>query len=174
MKRIFILLGLVGGLAAGAARAAESPIELVLRADTARLAAMMAGDGTALGRVLSDEVVFVHSDGRRESKTDYIKNLTAGDTAYIDVKTSDLQAQQIAADVVVLTGAQEMKKKLGPTWSEIKLRFLSVWRNEAGVWRMVAWQSMRPAGNSVVPKAENPNPKPQNPNAKEISIDQHN
>jgi hypothetical protein len=28
---------------------------------------------------------------------------------------------------------------------------MSVWRNESGAWRMVAWQSMRPAGNSVVP-----------------------
>jgi len=62
-----------------------------------------------------------------------------------------VSARQIAADVIVLTGGQEMKKKLGPAWSEIKLRFMSVWRNEAGTWRMVAWQSMRPSGNSVVP-----------------------
>jgi len=147
--RRVLLLGIF--VVAAVARAAETPVDAVLRADAARLAAMMAGDGAALGRVLSEEVVFVHSDGRREVKADYIRNLTAGDTAYADVKTSDLQARQIATEVVVLTGGQEMKKKLGPTWSEIKLRFLSVWRNEAGTWRMVAWQSMRPAGNSVVP-----------------------
>ena len=111
----------------------------------------MTGDGAALGRVFSDEVVFTHSDGRVEAKADYIKNLTAGDTAYKDVQTSKVQAKQIAADVVVLTGGQEMKKKLGPTWSEITLRFISVWRNEGGTWRMVAWQSMHPSGNSVVP-----------------------
>ena len=123
----------------------------VLRTDQSRLRAMMTGDGAALGRVFSDEVVFTHSDGRVEAKADYIKNLTAGDTAYKDVQTSKVQAKQIAADVVVLTGGQEMKKKLGPTWSEITLRFISVWRNEGGTWRMVAWQSMHPSGNSVVP-----------------------
>ena len=138
---------------APAAPASDSAaIAGVLRIDQARLAAMMAGDGLALGRILSDDVIFTHSDGRVEAKADYIKNLTAGDTAYKDVKTSDLTARQIAADVIVLAGGQEMKKKLGPTWSEIKLRFMSVWRNEAGVWRMVAWQSMKPSGNSVVPK----------------------
>lgn len=136
---------------AGAVRAAESPAEIVLRTDLARLEAMRTGDGAALARVLSAEVVFVHSDGRSESKADYIKNLTAGDTAYADLKTADLNARKIAADVIVLTGAQEMRKKLGPTWSEIKLRFTSVWRNEGGTWRMVAWQSMKPSGNSVVP-----------------------
>lgn len=123
----------------------------VLRLDADRLKAMGAGDGIALGKILSDDVVFIHSDGRNESKADYIKNMTAGDTAYSDLKTADVTARQIALDVIVLSGAQEMKKKLGPTWSEIKLRFMSVWRNEGGTWRMIAWQSMRPAGNSVVP-----------------------
>jgi hypothetical protein len=138
-------------VAALVSRAAEAPIDVVLRLDTVRLKAMGAGDGAALGKILSDEVVFVHSDGRSESKADYIKNMTAGDTAYSDLKTAELNARQIAADVIVLTGAQEMKKKLGLAWSEVKLRFISVWRNESGTWRMVAWQSMRPSGNSVVP-----------------------
>ena len=145
-----LLLGIFA-LAAVGMHAAESPVEIVLRSDVARLKAMGAGDGVALGRILSDAVVFVHSDGRSESKADYIKAMTAGDTAYSDLKTAEVNARQIATDVIVVTGAQEMKKKLGPTWSEIKLRFISVWRNEAGTWRLVAWQSMRPSGNSVVP-----------------------
>lgn len=146
-----------------AARSAESPVEIVLHSDQARLKAMAAADGTALGKILSDEVIFVHSDGRNESKADYIRNMIAGDTAYADLKTADLNARQVAAEVVVLTGAQEMRKRLGPTWSEIKLRFISVWRNEGGTWRMIAWQSMRPSGNSVVPKEEIPNTKTQTP-----------
>ena len=138
-------------LVAGAVRAAESPVELVLRADAARLEAMRKGDGVALAKCFSEEMVFIHSDGRSELKLDYVKNMTAGDTAYMDLKTDEVKVRQIAADVIVLSGAQEMKKKLGPTWSEIKIRFMSVWRNEGGTWRMVAWQSMKPAGNSVVP-----------------------
>lgn len=144
-----LLVGLFA--VAAAARAADSPVEIVLRADAARLVAMGKADGAALAKILSDEVIFIHSDGRSESKADYIKNMTAGDTAYSDLKTAGVQARQIAADVIVLAGAQEMKKKLGPEWSEIKLRFMSVWRNEGGTWRMVAWQSLRPSGNSVVP-----------------------
>jgi hypothetical protein len=151
MKRLlrYLALSLIGLTIV--ARAAESPTGIVLRLDADRLKAMGAGDGVALGKILSDEMVFVHSDGRSESKPDYIKNMTAGDTAYSDLKTADVSARQIAPDVIVLTGAQEMKKKLGSSWSEIKLRFMSVWRNEGGTWRMVAWQSMRPSGNSVIP-----------------------
>jgi hypothetical protein len=122
-----------------------------LRADKARLAAMMSGNGEALARLMSDQLRFVHSDGRVESKADYVKNLLAGDTAYADVKTSELETTQVANDVVVVIGVQEMRKRLGTEWSAIKLRYLAVWRNESGTWRMVAWQSARPSGNSVVP-----------------------
>jgi ketosteroid isomerase-like protein len=130
---------------------AQTPLEAVKKADDARIKAMMAGDGAALGRVLSDALVFAHSDGRIESKADYVKNMMAGDTAYTDGKTLEVKSSQVTADVVVLFGRQQMKKKLGPTWSDLDLRFMSVWRNEGGTWRMVAWQSLRPAGNSTVP-----------------------
>jgi hypothetical protein len=53
---------------------------------------------------------------------------------------------------VVIIGVQDMRKKLGETWSDVHLRFMAIWRNESGTWRMFAWQSMRPSGNSVVPK----------------------
>ncbi len=131
--------------------AAEPAVISALRADKARLAAMEAGDGEALGRLMSDQLRFVHSDGRVESKADYVKNLMAGDTAYADAKTSELETTQVANDVVVVIGVQEMRKRLGTEWSTIKLRYLAVWRNESGTWRMVAWQSARPSGNSVVP-----------------------
>jgi ketosteroid isomerase-like protein len=146
MKRILLGLLMVAGL-----RAAEVSADAVLRADDARLKAMMAGDAAALNAVFADDLVFVHSDGRRESKRDYVKNLTAGDTAYADAKTSDVHAQRVTDEVIVLTGAQSMRKKLGTEWSRIDLRFQSVWRRETGGWRMVAWLSMKPAGNSVVP-----------------------
>jgi hypothetical protein len=138
-------------MGAGQLAQAEPAVISALRADKARLAAMMAGDGEALSRLMSDQLRFVHSDGRVESKIDYVKNLMAGDTAYADAKTSELETTQVANDVVVVIGVQEMRKRLGPTWSEIKLRYLAVWRNESGTWRMVAWQSARPSGNSVVP-----------------------
>lgn len=146
----FIVLLFVS--AAGALAADSAAVAAVKRADQARLAAMMAGDGAALGRLMSDELKFVHSDGRLETKSEYVRNLMAGDTQYADARTHDVQALEPARDVVILIGAQEMRKRLGSSWSEIKLRYMAVWRNEAGTWRMFAWQSMRPAGNSVVPK----------------------
>lgn len=153
-KNYIWTLGLGAALAAAVSvvRAGEPAVIAALRADNARLTAMMAGDGVALGKLMSDQLRFVHSDGRVEAKADYVKNVMAGDTAYADVKTSEVETNQLAPDIVVIFGVQEMRKRLGKEWSAVKLRYLSVWRNEAGTWRLVAWQSARPSGNSVVPK----------------------
>jgi hypothetical protein len=132
--------------------AGEPAVIAAVKADQARLAAMMAGDGDALSALLSDQLRFVHSDGRVESKAEYVKNLMAGDTEYRDAKTTEVETMQVANDVVVVLGAQSMRKRLGPDWSNIQLRYLAVYRYESGTWRMVAWQSARPSGNSVVPK----------------------
>ena len=138
-------------VAAAGLRGAEAPVAAVLRADAARCEAMMKGAGGALAALMSEDLRFVHSDGRVERKADYVKNMMAGDTEYQGVKTSDVQTLEPAPGVVVLIGAQEMRKRLGATWSDIKLRYMAVWRNEGGTWRMYAWQSMRPAGSSTVP-----------------------
>jgi hypothetical protein len=151
--KVWLSRAMLAGLIAFSVQviAAEPPVISAVRADKARLTAMMAGDGEALGRLMSDQLRFVHSDGRVESKADYVKNMMAGDTQYADARTSELETMQISPDVVVVLGVQEMRKRLGPDWSNIKLRYLAVWRNEAGTWRMIAWQSARPTGNSVVP-----------------------
>jgi hypothetical protein len=151
--KVWLSRAMLAGLIAFSVQviAAEPPVISAVRADKARLTAMMAGDGEALGRLMSDQLRFVHSDGRVESKADYVKNMMAGDTQYVDARTSELETMQISPDVVVVLGVQEMRKRLGPDWSNIKLRYLAVWRNEAGTWRMIAWQSARPTGNSVVP-----------------------
>jgi len=153
--KVLSVLNLLFGLISITSNAAEPATETVLRLDALRLQAMMAGDGAGLGRVFSDEIVFIHSDGRSEGKAEYIKAMTGGETAYENAVTSEVLARQIAADVVVLSGAQAMRKKLGHEWTDLKLRFMSVWRNESGAWRMIAWQSLRPAGNSV-PVVERP------------------
>ena len=142
---------------------AHLAVPAVLLADQSRLQAMMAGNSVALGQLFSEELRFVHSDGRIETKAEYLNNLMAGDTAYADAKTTDVQALQPAPNVVIVIGAQEMRKRLGGNWSDIKLRYMAVWRSEGDAWRMYAWQSMRPAGNSIVPRTEAPNSKTQTP-----------
>lgn len=143
-----VLMVVTGAMAAPAG---EPAVIAALKADQARIGAMVAGNPTALANLMSEQLRFVHSDGRVESKADYVKNLMVGDTAYADATTSDVETMQITPEVVVVIGTQKMRKRLGGEWSSVSLRYLAVYRNEVGAWRLVAWQSARPSGNSVVP-----------------------
>ncbi len=152
MKTIMAWVAAVGCMAvAWAAPAGEPAVIAALKSDQARIAAMVAGNPTALANLMSEQLRFVHSDGRVESKADYVKNLMTGDTAYADATTSEVETMQITPDVVVVMGTQKMRKRLGTEWSNVSLRYLAVYRNEMSSWRLVAWQSARPSGNSVVP-----------------------
>ena len=54
----------------------------VLRADDRRFEAMRKGDWAALDAALSDDLTYVHSTARQESKAEHIANLRAGKPHY--------------------------------------------------------------------------------------------
>ena len=53
-------------------------------------------DAVALAKLMSDQLRFVHSDGRIESKTDYVKNLLAGEKAVYANRTHQWHMETLA------------------------------------------------------------------------------
>src|SRR5207253_11347523 len=54
----------------------------VLRADDRRFEAMKKGDWAALDAALADDLIYVHSTARQESKAEHIANLRGGKPHY--------------------------------------------------------------------------------------------
>jgi ketosteroid isomerase-like protein len=54
----------------------------VLKADDRRFEAMRKGDWAALDAVLADDLTYVHSTARLESKAEHVANLRAGKPYY--------------------------------------------------------------------------------------------
>jgi hypothetical protein len=50
----------------------------------------------------------------------------------------------------VLRGRLDMRKRTGTQKVDQRLMFLAVWRNEAGHWRLFAYQSARPPASDPV------------------------
>ncbi|HRE06045.1 MAG TPA: DUF4440 domain-containing protein, partial [Opitutaceae bacterium] len=65
------LLGLVL-MCSFALTGAASPTDDVIAAERARGRALVAGDAPALAALLADDLVYVHSSGKRESKSDVL------------------------------------------------------------------------------------------------------
>src|SRR2546428_6190415 len=79
----------------------------VLRADDRRFEAMRRGDWAALDAALADELTYVHSTARLESKTEHIANLRAGKPHYRGIAPRERRAR-VHGGAGVVTGVSEM------------------------------------------------------------------
>ncbi len=120
-----------------------SPFDLLRQLDEQRRRAMINVDAEALGRLLADDLVWTHSSGTTETKTEFIAAIVEGRVAYQDLVISREQIRRINAAVVhqgMLTGmaSRDGQKKA------LCAKFLAVWRDVKdldGSLQLAAWQS---------------------------------
>ena len=114
----------------------------VLKADDRRFDAMRKGDWTALDAVLADDLTYVHSTARLESKAEHVGNLKAGKPNYRGIAPRDRRAR-VHAGVGVVNGLSEMHVENAGKEQRFTVRYLAVYAKSGDSWRMIAWQSTR-------------------------------
>ena len=142
MKRFVLTLVLLGIFQASI-YAAEDAIAAVQRADAARVKATIAGDAKRLGELLTDDLVYGHNDGRVQTKAEFISAVAGNQVKYEAFDYEETKLLETAPGVVTMTGRVHLKVSRGGTHAEFALRFLAVWREESGQWRLHAYQSTR-------------------------------
>lgn len=121
----------------------------VRAADQERLAATLAGDTLKLGQLLSNDLLYAHSDGRVQTKAQFIAAVAGNRTKYLSVTPHDLVLQAITPAAVAMSGRARLVVLANEQRLEFALRFLAVWRLEEGRWRLFAYQSSLLAEPSV-------------------------
>lgn len=119
--------------------AAESE---VLRADDRRFEAMRKADWAALDAALADDLTYVHSSARLESKKEHLTNLRAGKPHYRGIAPRDRHAR-VHGDVGIVNGVSEMHVENAGKEQRFTVRYLAVYTKSGEAWRMIAWQSTR-------------------------------
>jgi ketosteroid isomerase-like protein len=114
----------------------------VLRADDLRFAAMQNKDWGALDAVLADDLTYVHSTARLESKSEHVGNLKAGKPHYRGIKPRDRVAR-VHGNIGVVNGVSEMHVENAGKEQRFTVRYLAVYAKAGDSWRMIAWQSTR-------------------------------
>ncbi len=114
----------------------------VLRADDRRFEAMRRGDWAALDATLADDLTYVHSTARLESKTEHIANLRAGKPHYRGIAPRDRKAR-VHGGIGVVNGVSEMHVERDGKEQRFTVRYLAVYAKAGEHWRMIAWQSTR-------------------------------
>lgn len=114
----------------------------VLRADDRRFEAMRKGDWAALDAALADDLTYVHSSARLESKKEHLDNLRAGRPQYRGIAPRERRAR-VHGDVGVVNGISEMHVENAGKEQRFTIRYLAVYAKVGEQWRMLAWQSTR-------------------------------
>ncbi|MBM4440236.1 MAG: nuclear transport factor 2 family protein [Candidatus Rokubacteria bacterium] len=114
----------------------------VLQADDRRFEAMRKEDWAALDAVLADDLTYVHSTARQETKAEHLGNLRAGKPHYRGIAPRDRKARVIG-DVGLVNGTSEMHVENGGKEQKFTVRYLAVYAKQGGQWRMTAWQSTK-------------------------------
>jgi ketosteroid isomerase-like protein len=114
----------------------------VLRADDRRFEAMRKGDWAALDAALADDLAYVHSTARLESKAEHIANLRAGKPHYRGIAPRERRVR-VHGGVGIVNGVSEMHVERDGKEQRFTVRYLAVYAKAGEHWRMIAWQSTR-------------------------------
>jgi len=114
----------------------------VLRADDRRYQAMKKGDWAALDAALADDLIYVHSTARQESKAEHIANLRSGKPHYRGIAPRDRRVR-VVDSVGIINGVSDMHVERDGKENRFTVRYLAVYGKTGAEWRMIAWQSTR-------------------------------
>ena len=120
----------------------SSNASVVMDLDRQRMAAMGNKDTATLEKLIADDLIYVHSTARQDTKATLIGAMTAGTTVYASVEPSNVVAQDLGSAVVV-TGEASIKVTSNGNPMAFRVRFADVWANRNGNWQMVTWQSTK-------------------------------
>ena len=125
-------------------RAADDPqLARLTAADDERVAAMQAADRARLMTVLSGDLRYAHSNGNVDDKNSLIDALAAGRMKYAGYEYEERKFTFPAPGIALMTGRTHVRVESPAGTMDGVLGFLSVWREEQGQWRFLAWQSCK-------------------------------
>jgi ketosteroid isomerase-like protein len=121
----------------------EPNIESEIRAaETNRFRALTEGDLPTLERSLSDDLVYTHASGWRQTKREFLASLRSGELVYHSFTSDGLKIRVFGSSVVV-TGDAVVKVRAKGQELNVSLLYLEVYAEQDGRWQLAAWQSTR-------------------------------
>ncbi len=117
--------------------------EEVLAFEKARVNATLTADTKQLEQMLAEEVVWIHSSGKRDSKATYIQAIAEGKARYKSMSVEQSEAR-IYGEIAITNGILEFES-IAPDNAITKVRtlFTCVYRKKKGNWQVVSWQTTR-------------------------------
>ena len=123
---------------------AAGPEDAVKQAEKDWAAAVVKKDYAALDRVLADDMAYTHSDGRLDTKKDYIESLRSGKQSYEAADHQSMDVKMIGKDVALVRARLRMTATSGGKPAvPANFSVLRVYKLNGGKWQLLGHQSAR-------------------------------
>ena len=123
----------------------DTPIEAIRELERERFRAMVDGDGELLDALLAENASYVHTNGKRETKRQFIDAITAGRRRYRQIEIQSQELMPGGRDTWIVYGRAllEMESKNGALLFPIA--YTAVHIQVDGQWQLLAMQATRVA-----------------------------
>jgi Domain of unknown function (DUF4440) len=122
---------------------AAKVIDTVRRVERERFRAMVDGNGELLEDLIADNVSYVHTNGKRESKQQVIDSIIGGRRRYRQIEVQSQDVVPLSNDVCVVTGRVLIEMEVNSGALVYPIAYTAVQAQERGRWRLIAWQATR-------------------------------
>ena len=104
---------------------------------------MISADAAKLATAFSDDLLYVHSNGKPDTKATFTEALTSGKSKYNAVNYEQRDFREVAPGLVLMNGRCRVLLGRAAPFTELNISFLAAYRFEKGAWRFLAWQSAK-------------------------------
>jgi ketosteroid isomerase-like protein len=116
-----------------------SKFNLIRDLEDQRYQAMLDGDVGTLDRLLSEDVIYTHSSGERDTKATYLEKVRSGFFDYLEVD-HPVEKLFVTEDCAVVIGQMRASVTTEGAPSSLNNACLAVWVREDDKWRLLAYQ----------------------------------
>ena len=142
LRLLFVLASTLPALAATPPAESRKIESEILRLENERVEALLKGDVKSLERLYADEMIYVHSAGRIDTKPAYLASLAAGSLTYVTLRYDPpVRVAVVGPDTAIASGRAtiEIKNKAGQVTKRV-LTTLTVYVRSGTTWRVVSYQ----------------------------------
>jgi ketosteroid isomerase-like protein len=118
-------------------------VELEIKSlEARRFHALTEPDGSALESLLSDDLVYTHATGWRQTKAEFLASVRTGEIQCHSFTSADVKVR-VYGSTAVVTGRASVKARAKGQELDVELLYLEAFVKQDGRWQLVAWQSTR-------------------------------
>jgi hypothetical protein len=122
---------------------AAKMIEAIRGLERERFRAMVDGDGPLLDALIADNVSYIHTNGKRETKRQFIDGITAGRRRYRQIEVQSQDVLPVGRETCVVTGRALIEMEANSGALLFPIAYTAIHFQEEGQWRLIAWQATR-------------------------------